>query len=177
MSALIDRMLRAARLEPGVYEEVEADPSSMGQAVVVVLLSSLAVGIGSLGQAGVGKGLILGTLIALVAWVIWAFLTYIIGTRLLPEERTEADMGQLLRTIGFSAAPGVLRVVGFIPVVGPLVVLVATVWMLVAMVVAVRQALDFTSTWRAVAVCVLGWLVLLGVQLLLIQLVGSPRPA
>jgi len=177
MSAIFDRMLRAARLEPGVYEEVEADPGAMGQAVMVVLLSSLAVGIGSLGQAGVGEGLILGTIVALIAWVVWAFLTWIIGTRLLPEERTEADMGQLMRTIGFSAAPGVLRVVGFIPVLGPLVVLVATVWMLVAMVVAVRQALDFTSTWRAVAVCVLGWLVLLGVQLLLIQLVGSPRPA
>lgn len=177
MSALIDRMLRAARLEPGVYEEVEADPGTMGQAVAVVLLSSLAAGIGSLGQAGVGKGLILGTIIALVAWVVWAFLTWIIGTRLLPEERTEADMGQLLRTIGFSAAPGVLRVFGFIPVVGPLMVLVATVWMLVAMVVAVRQALDFTSTWRAVAVCGLGWLVLLGVQFLLLQLIGSPPAA
>jgi hypothetical protein len=87
----------------------------------------------------------------------WAALTYLIGTRLLPEPQTRADIGELLRTIGFASAPGLLRVLGAIPFIGPPIYAIAAIWMLLAMVVAVRQALDYTSTGRALAVCVLGW--------------------
>jgi hypothetical protein len=103
-------------------------------------------------------GFIFGTLAALVGWYIWSFLTYWIGTRFLPEPQTRADYGELLRTIGFSSAPGVIRVLGLIPgLTGP-VFLAASIWMLVAMVIAVRQALDYTGTPRAVGVCVIGWI-------------------
>lgn len=155
---LIDRMERAAKLEPELYEEVEADTDAMGQAATVVVLSSLAAGVGYLGRLGI-NGIVMGTVGALVAWVIWAFLTYVIGTRILPVPETESDMGETLRTIGFSSSPGLLRIFGFIPVLGPLVTFGASIWMLVAMVIAVRQALDYESTGRAIAVCVIGWLV------------------
>jgi hypothetical protein len=172
MSKLVDRAIRAAKLDVSLYEEVEADPRAFGQAIVVVVLSSIAAGIGSTGVAGMG-GLIIGTLGALVGWFIWAFLTYVIGTKVLPEEQTHADVGQLLRTIGFSSAPGVIQVLGIIPVLGKIVVIVAAVWMVAAMVVAVRQALDYKSTLRAVAVCVIGWLVQAVVIGILIYLLGG----
>ncbi len=156
MATFIDRMVGAARLDVRTYEEVEADPTAMGEAMGVVLLSSVAAGIGE----GAGfLGLIIGCALALIGWFIWAFLTYFIGTKLLPEPQTQADLGQLLRTIGFSSSPGVLRVLGIVPVISWVVVPIANLWMLVAMVVAVRQALDYRSTWRAVGVCVVGWLV------------------
>jgi hypothetical protein len=106
MASITDRMIRAAKLDVNLYEEVEADKSAMGQAMAVVVLSSVAAGIGTVGTAGI-KGLVLGTIVALVGWFIWAFLTYYIGTRLLPEPQTKADYGDLLRTIGFSSSPGV----------------------------------------------------------------------
>nr|MBA3966797.1 hypothetical protein [Nitrospirales bacterium] len=90
---------------------------------------------------------------------IWAFLTYLIGTKLLPEPQTQADHGELLRTIGFSSAPGLIRVFALIPGLASFVNLVASVWMLVAMVIAVRQALDYQSTYRAIGVCAIGWIV------------------
>jgi hypothetical protein len=105
-------------------------------------------------------GLIGGTIAALVAWFIWAFVTYLIGAKLLPEPQTRSDAGELLRTTGFSSSPGLLRIFGLVPVLGGLVVFVINIWMLVAMVIAVRQALDYTSTWRAIGVCLLGWLLL-----------------
>jgi len=154
MASFIERMVGAARLDVKTYEEVEADPGALGQAVVVVVLSSIAAGVGS----GEGR-LIVGALGALIAWLIWAFLTFVIGTKLLPQPETKADVGQLLRTVGFAASPGLLRVFGFIPAIGDIVMLVVSVWMLASMVVAVRQALDYTSTWRAVGVCVVGWIV------------------
>jgi len=157
MASLTDRMMRAASLDVHLYEEVEADESAMGQAATVVVLSSLAAGIGSL-NGGIG-GLIAGAIGALIGWAIWAFLTYLIGTKLLPEPQTKADWGELLRTIGFSSSPGILRVLGIIPVLGGLILFVVSIWMLVAMVIAVRQALDYQSTWRAVGVCVIGWIV------------------
>jgi hypothetical protein len=166
MSQLTDRMLRAAKLEPALYEEVEADRSAMGQAMAVVVLASVAAGIGAFEHHGMG-GIIRGALGALMGWYIWAFLTYMIGTRLLPQAQTHADMGELLRTTGFSSAPGVLRILGFIPVLGPLVVAVSSVWMLVTMVIAVRQALDYTSTFRAFAVCFVGWIVMVLVTLVI----------
>lgn len=174
MSTFTQRMLGAAKLNAQTYEEVEADSGALGQAIGVVVLSSLAAGIGSLlAYGGVVQGLIVGTLGALVAWLIWAFLTWLIGTKLLPEAQTEADPGQLLRTIGFSAAPGLLRILIFIPVLGPLIALAANIWMLVAMVVAVRQALDYESTFRAVGVCVIGWVVLIAIQVALAALTGG----
>lgn len=158
MANIQDRMLRAAKLDIELYEEVEHDEGALGQATTVVVLSAVAAGIGSLGSGGV-SGLVIGTLAALLGWYVWAFLTYFIGTRLLPEPQTRADHGELLRTIGFSSAPGLIRVAGIIPGLGAIVFMVAGVWMLVAMVIAVRQALDYTSTWRAIAVCAIGWVV------------------
>ncbi len=158
MAAIQDRMLRAAKLEVQLYEEVEHDESALGQATTVVVLSALAAGIGSFSIGGT-TGLVSGTLAALFGWYVWAFLTYYIGTRLLPEPQTRADHGQLLRTIGFASAPGLIRVVGIIPGLGPIVFAAAGVWMLVAMVIAVRQALDYTTTWRALGVCAIGWVV------------------
>ena len=106
-------------------------------------------------------GLLLGAVVALIAWFIWAGITYFVGAKLLPESETEADLGQLLRTMGFSAAPGLLRVAGLIPWVGALLSFAIEVWMLMAMVVAVRQALDYRSTGRAVLVCAVGFVVYL----------------
>ncbi len=158
MAAIQDRMLRAAKLDVQLYEEVEHDKGALRQATTVVVLSAVAAGIGSLGIGGLA-GLVSGTLAALFGWYIWAFLTYFIGTRLLPEPQTRADYGELLRTLGFASAPGLIRVVGIVPGLGQIVFAVAGVWMLVAMVIAVRQALDYTNTWRAVGVCAIGWVV------------------
>ncbi len=158
MAAIQDRMLRAAKLDVQLYEEVEHDQGALGQATTVVVLSALAAGIGSLGIGGLA-GLVSGTLAALFGWYIWAFLIYFIGTRLLPEPQTRADYGQLLRTIGFASAPGLIRVLGIIPGLAPIVFAAAGVWMLVAMVIAVRQALDYSNTWRAIGVCAIGWVV------------------
>ena len=158
MTRLKDRMIRAARLDVDLYEEVEADQGALRQAMLVVILSSVAAGIGSFGQGGLG-GVLLGTIVAIAGWYTWAYLTYFIGTRLLPEPQTKADHGELLRTIGFSSSPGLIRVLGIIPWLTEIVFYVASIWMLVAMVIAVRQALDYESTWRAVGVCVIGWLV------------------
>ncbi len=162
MASFTDRMIGAARLDVRTYEEVEADTSATSQAMGVVLLSSLAGGIGSmgLGAGGLG-GVVVGGIGALISWVAWAFLTYIIGTRLLPEPQTRADIGEMMRTLGFAQSPGLLRIFGSIPGVGALVLAIVSIWMLVAMVIAVRQALDYTSTGRAVGVCLVGWVVAL----------------
>ena len=175
MGSLGERMIRAAKLDASLYEEVEADRGSLRQATTVVILASLAAGFGSVARGGVG-GFLFGTIAALAGWYIWAFLTYWIGTRLLPEPQTQADYGELLRTIGFSSAPGVIRVLGVIPGLTGLVFLVASIWMLVAMVIAVRQALDYTGTLRAVGVCLIGWIVqvlILAVLLALLRTSGG----
>ena len=176
MASITDRMIRAAKLDVNLYEEVEADKDAMGQAMAVVVLSSVAAGIGTIGATGI-KGLVLGTIVALVGWFIWAFLTYYIGTRLLAEPQTKSDYGELLRTIGFSSSPGVLRVLGIIPMLGNILNFICGIWMLVAMVIAVRQALDYKSTWRAVAVCLVGWIVQIVVFAVFYWLVGGFGPS
>jgi hypothetical protein len=172
MASFTDRMIRAAKLDAALYEEVEADKGAMGQAMSVVILSSVAAGVGTIRITGI-NGLILGTIIALLGWFIWAFLTYYIGTRLLPEPQTKADYGELLRTVGFSSSPGVLRVLAIIPMLGTIVNIIVGIWMLVAMVIAVRQALDYKSTWRAVGVCLIGWIVQSAIFALFFWLTGG----
>ena len=165
MASFTERMIGAAKLDVQVYEEVEADTGATGQAMGVVLLSSVAGGIGSVGVgAGGFGGFLAGGIAALIGWVAWASVTSIIGTRLLPEPQTRSDVGELMRTLGFAQAPGLLRILGIVPVVGPLVFSIVSIWMLVAMVIAVRQALDYTSTLRAVGVCLAGWTVYVAIS-------------
>jgi hypothetical protein len=171
MASFFDRMFRAAKLEVQLYEEVEADRGATMQATIAVILAAVAAGIGSLGS-GSALGIVSGTMVALVSWLVWALLTYFVGTRLMPEPETRADYGELLRTIGFSSSPGLIRVLGIVPGLGAAVFAIAGIWMLVAMVIAVRQALDYTSTLRAVGVCLIGWLVQVVILVLAAPLIG-----
>jgi len=168
MTNFTDRIIRAAKLDVNVYEEVEADKGALRQAMGVVVLSSIAAGLGSIERIGF-SGILIGTITALISWYVWAYLTYFIGTKLLPEPKTKADHGELLRTVGFSSSPGLIRVLGIIPGLARIVFLVAAIWMLVAMVIAVRQALDYQSTFRALGVCIIGWII----QALILMLIFS----
>ena len=172
MSTFTDRMVRASKLDVRLYEEVEADKGAMRQAMGVVVLSSIAAGIGSVGEGGL-RGILLGAVLALIGWYVWAYLTYLIGTKVLPEPQTKSDPGELLRTIGFSSSPGLIRVLGIIPGLAGIVFVGASVWMLVAMVIAVREALDYKSTLRAIGVCAIGWIIQWFILLLLFSLLGN----
>jgi len=157
MASFVDRVIGAARLDPRTYEEVERDTTATPQALAVVVLVALASGIGAytLGATGV-----LGTVVAaLVGWVVWAGIIFLVGTKLLPEPGTRSDIGELLRTIGFASSPGLLLVLRVIPLLGALLGIVVWIWQLAATVVAVRQALDYKSTGRAILVCIIGWVV------------------
>ena len=172
MTSFKDRVIRAAKIDVHLYEEVEADTGAMGQAMGIVVLSSIAAGVGSIARGGLG-GILIGTLAALIGWYVWAYLTYFIGTKFLPEPQTKADFGELLRTIGFSSSPGLIRVLGIIPGLGGMVFLAASIWMLVAMVIAVRQALDYKSTLRAIGVCVIGWIIQMAILMILFSMLGG----
>jgi hypothetical protein len=172
MASFKDRIFRAAKLDVSLYEEVEADKGALGQSMGVVVLSSVAAGLASISTAGFG-GILVGTITALIGWYVWAYITYFIGTKLLAEPQTKADTGELLRTIGFSSSPGLIRVLGIIPGLRWIVFLIGGIWMLVAMVIAVRQALDYQSTARAVGVCIIGWIIQALILVLLFSIFGG----
>ena len=171
-SSFKNRIIRAAMLDSNLYEEVEADKSAQGQAMGIVTLASIAAGIG-LYKTGGFSGILTGTVASLIGWYVWAYLTYFIGTKFLPEPQTEADLGELLRTIGFASSPGLLRVFYFIPGVGVPIYLISSLWMLVAMIIAVRQALDYNSTLRAIGVCVIGYIFQIFVLVLIFSIFGG----
>ena len=178
MTSFAFRLFGAAALDVEIYEEVEADRGATLQAALVVIASSLAAGIGAYGLTGrSGASLVAGALVwsalALVGWAAWALLVYQIGGRLMPTKETRVDVSELLRTIGFSTAPGVLCVLGIMPLVARPAFVLALGWMLVTMVVAVRQALDYESTSRAILVCAIGW-VLSGLLVLAMGLFVTP---
>ena len=171
-SNLFDRMIRAAKLDASLYEEVEADVGATTQAIIVVILSSICSGIGAaIGIAltgdslsGIAVGLFGGLLSTFVGWFLWSFITYFVGTNVFGGT---ASFGELLRTIGFSDSPGVLLFFSFIPILGGLISTAVWIWKLVAMVTAVRQALDF-SIGKAILTCIVGWVV----QLVLLIIIG-----
>lgn len=156
MSALLRRLFGALALDPSAYEDVEADTHATWQAGLTVVLASAAAGVGAQGL-GVDVSPLPLAAVSLVAWAAWALLTFEVGVRVLPGPRTHADVGELLRTLGFSAVPGLLLVLGALPGLALPIFVAVPLWMLAAMIVAVRQALDYQSTARAVAVCVVGW--------------------
>ena len=169
-SRFVNRIIRACKLDVSLYEEVEADKTATLQAAGVVILSSLAAGVGALSLGA--SNFLMAPILSLVSWYIWAYLVYFIGAKLFPESATQADHGQLLRTIGFSSAPGLIRVFGFTPDLMSITFIGAAIWMLVAMVIAVRQALDYQSTWRAIGVVVIAFLVQSIILVMILKLFG-----
>ena len=167
-SSFLNRIYRAIKIDPNLYEEVENDKSATIQAASVVILSSLAAGIGAI-HLGVSN-FILGPLLSLVSWYFWAFLIFIVGTKLIPDNETKSDHGELLRTIGFSSAPGLIRVFGFTPELMTVTFIGSSFWMLACMVVGVRQALDYKSLWKAFGVVVVCWFIQAFLLLLIVML-------
>ena len=160
LGTFLRRVVGAAMLDAGTYEEVEADRAATPQALVVVVLSSLAAGIGLTGTRGAAATLsffAVTSVLALAAWGTFALITFHVGSRLLPVTGTRTDRGELLRTLGFAAAPGLLQSFALFSPAPIAISVLALAWTIAASVVAVRQALDFTSTRRAVAVCLVGW--------------------
>ncbi len=158
---MIGRMLGAARLNAETYEEVEHDSGATIQALLVIILVSIASFVGQLlagDDMNLVAALINGIVWGIIGWALWALFTWLIGSTLLKTEQTEADWGQLARCTGFAQTPRILNVFLFIPVLGPILVLVGLVWTIIAMIVAVRQSLDYTSTWRAFFVIVLAFI-------------------
>jgi hypothetical protein len=156
MATFQDRVIGAMRLRPETFEEVEHDQAATGQAAMVVAAAALSSGLATGSLSGTVAGIILG----LIGWAVASFVLLVVGTRLLPGKNTEADFGQMLRAAGFAQAIGLFGILAFIPVLGYLVRLVIWIWMLVAMIIAVRQALDYEDTTRAVLVCLIAWAIM-----------------
>ena len=157
ISSFLKRIFRAIKIDPELYEEVEHDKSATFQAACVVVLSSLAAGVGAIHLGA--TSFFLGPLISLASWYFWALLIFIVGTKLFPDKQTKSDHGELLRTIGFSSAPGIIRIFGITPELMTVTFIGSSFWMLACMVVAVRQALDYKSLWKALGVVVLCWFI------------------
>ncbi len=155
---LTDRLKGVLRLDPMAYEDIERDPNANTQALMIVVLASLAAGLGAGLTLGLG-GLVRESVGAVAGWVMWAGVTYLLGTRVWPESGTRTDMGELLRVIGFSYAPNFFSIFGVLPLVGGLIRGLVALWLLATTVIAVRQALDYRSTGRAFQVVFVGWLI------------------
>lgn len=174
MTTFLRRVIGALGLDPLVYEEIEADRSAWVQAFLVVAGAGVAAGIGNAGITSSAASVVAVAAVSVVAWLSWGALVYYLGTRALPDSETSADLGQVLRTLGFAAAPGLFRAFEVFGGMRWLVLPLTALWMIAAMVVALRQALDYSTTGRAVALAALGWIVTFGAALVVGLLLARP---
>jgi hypothetical protein len=158
MASFGERVVGAMKLDANTFEEIERDQNAMGQAVGVIALAAVSTGIGWIFRGGVG-GIVSGVIVQLVGYAIWALVVWLIGTKVMPDPETKADFPETFRTIAFAAAPGVLGIITIIPILGRLLWLALAVWSMVAMVVAVKAVLDYSTIGKAVIVVVIGWIV------------------
>ena len=170
--SFVERVIGAAKLDRSVYEEVEHDPEATRQAAALVVLGSIATGVAALGS-GRPLDFVLGIVLGLVSWAIYAWIAYFIGTRLLAGPDTSASWSEVARTMGFAQAPRLLLVVSFVPVLGAIVGLVVSIWFLVTTIAALRAALDF-GTGRAIVTAILSWLPYVIVVAILLAIAGAP---
>jgi hypothetical protein len=180
-TGLLNRMFRASQLRPAFYEEVEADTGATAQAMLAVVLVSVATGFGAgFDQLAAGEGgnfifaLMYGLATSIVGWLLWALFAYVFGVSILKGPQTSSTWGELLRTMGYANSPGVLRIFAFLPG-GGIIWVIASAWSLIAAVVAVRQALDF-STWRALVTALIGWLAYMALVLIVLGAAGGGVP-
>lgn len=154
MADLTGRMIGAMKADVKTFEEIEADPSAMTQAITVIVIAGVAALIGNFFRSGLIPG-IAGMVGSLLSYALFSFLVFLIGTKVMPEPATKADFSETFRTVGFAAAPGVFNVLAIIPIVGPLISFVVSIWSLVIGVIAVRAVLDYSNTGRAIIVCLI----------------------
>tara|TARA_B100000405_G_C16686405_1_gene411189 strand:- start:261 stop:782 length:522 start_codon:yes stop_codon:yes gene_type:complete len=157
ISKFLNRIIRAIKIDVDLYEEVEADKKATIQAGAVVVLSSLAAGVGAIHLGA--SNLLIAPILSLLSWYIWAYIIYIVGVKLFPDPQTKSNHGELLRTIGFSSAPGIIRVFGITPTLMTVTFIGSAFWMLACMVVAVKSALDYKSMWKALGVVIVAWFI------------------
>jgi hypothetical protein len=158
MNRFLDRLFRAAKLDAGLYDEVAADRKAMLQAMMAVFIYSAASAYGHFGRAGV-TGINFGMITTLFGWYVWAFSSYFICVRLLSGAQVSADRKSVLRALGFATSPGLIRLLALIPGMSGAVFLIASVWMIAAASVALKQVLGFESTSRAAVACIIGWII------------------
>jgi hypothetical protein len=164
MPSLGQRMVGAMQGDVKTFQEIEADPTAMGQAVTVIVIAGVASLIGNVFRAGLIGG-VMNLVVTLLTYALWALVIVLIGTKVMPEPTTKADFNEGFRVIGFTAAPGVFNVLAIIPFLGPVISFVIMIWMLVIGVVAVREVLDYSNTGRAIIVCLIAlvicWIVMI----------------
>jgi len=172
MNRFFNRFFRAAKLDVSLYQEIVEDAGALNQALIVVFIYSMAAAYGTFNRSGV-TGTNIGMITTLLGWYVWAFSTYMVGARFLPEAQTEPDRKAIMRVLGFASAPGVLRVLGFLPGLGIVVLVGSTAWMIATATVGVKQALNYESTSRALGVCIIGMIISLAFQGLMFVILFS----
>jgi hypothetical protein len=147
-------MVGAMKADVKTFQEIEADPAAIGQAVTVIVIAGVASLIGNIFRIGVFGG-VMSLILTLISYALWSLLVVLIGTKVMPEPATKADFNEAFRVVGFTASPGVFNVLAIIPFLGPLISFVISLWMIVIGVIAVREVLDYSNTGRAIIVCLL----------------------
>lgn len=153
MATLAERMVGAMQANVKTFQEIEADSNAMSQAVAVIVIAGVASLIGNIWWVGIGAGVHL--IASIIEYALWSLVVVLVGTKLMPVPTTKADFNEGFRVIGFTASPGVFNVLAIIPILGSVISFVVWIWILVIGVVAVREVLDYTSTARAIIVCLI----------------------
>lgn len=151
-----DRIVGAMKLDANTFEDIERDPTAMGQAIGVIALAAVSAGIGNVWYGGL-TGIVFGIITSLIGYLLWAVVVWLVGTKLMPDPATKADFPETFRVVAFAAAPGLLGIVTIIPLLGWLLMFLIWIWSIAAMVIAVRQVLDYTDTFKAVIVVIIGF--------------------
>lgn len=168
--SIIDRAIGIVKLDDATYESIEHDQAATTQAAVVVAIAAVAGGIGALDDGF--SGLIGGIILGILGWFVISACVYFAGTKLIPSGATEADMGQVLRLIGFAQVVGIANILGFVPVVGAIIAVIAAIWGIVVTVKAIKHALEM-STGRAIATAILAWVVFIVVAVIIAAIFGT----
>jgi Yip1 domain len=153
-----ERVVGAMKLDPNAFEDVERDPTAIGQSVGVIVLAAVAAGIGNVFRGGL-TGIVYGACLSVVGFLVWSLIVWVIGTKVMPEPATKADYAETFRVLGFSAAPGLASVITIIPILGYLLMLLIWLWQIAAMIIAVKAVLDYSTLGKAIIVVVIGWIV------------------
>jgi hypothetical protein len=161
------------KLEPNAFEDVERDPTAIGQAVGVIVLAAVSAGIGNIYWGGI-TGIVTTALTSLIGFLIWSLIVWLVGTKLMPEPTTKADFAETFRVLGFSASPGLLSFITIIPILGYLIMFVIWLWQMASMIVAVKAVLDYSTIGKAIVVVLIGFIInLIVTALILVPMLGA----
>ena len=159
LGEFLNIVFKSIKLDKSLY----TDSKNFGEASVyfaglIMILDGIA---GAVAANNIMKTAVaMSGLTAIVTWVLWSVLVFVIGVKIFPDKQTKAPFKKVLTAVGFAHAPGLLRFFAVTPDLMIPIILLTQFWIFAALIISTKQILNLKSNFKSFGIVFLSFLII-----------------